>query len=214
MKTSGNRPGQVLIIAMLLIAGSGLLSYSPAARAYAYTTWYGVFQHPNEVFQNASLIRDGIYQRQENGWISGYMQAIFSEQYGYPPVEGEDWTFELHDTQSNELLGYVSYYYSGECLYVDVGDTNPVLLGCLSDPGGDYVFYFIGTFNTRCLETRPYHVKASHSDATVPDTHFEPTRFQPDIPLIEGGSLQMVKPRLRYETSGEKTNIIGQGYLV
>jgi len=114
------------------------------------------------------------------------MQAIFSEQYGFPPVEGEDWTFELYDTQANELLGYVSYYYSGGCLYVDVGATDPIKLGCLADPSEDYVFYFIGTFETRCLETRPYQMKASHFGAAAPDTNFEPTPFQPSIPYCYG----------------------------
>jgi len=54
---------QILAVTLLLIAGSGLLFHSPSVHAYAYTTWYGVFQHPEEAFQNASLIRDGVYER-------------------------------------------------------------------------------------------------------------------------------------------------------
>lgn len=132
------------------------------------------------------------------------MQVIFSERYGFPPIEGDDWKVELFDFQSNESLGYVTYYYTGQCLYVDTGGgEDPTELYCIADPSYDYVFYFVFTFYTQCLETESYYIRASNSGQTLPDTHFEPTPFQPKKGLILPGSLASVPPAISDVETGE-----------
>lgn len=181
------------------------LIFPSQANAYAYTTYYGVFQHPYQTFAYLSRISDGVYERQNNPYISAYSQAIFSERYGYPPVEGEDWTFELYDTETDQLLGYVSYYYSNECLYAEV-DGYTQILGCLADPSGDYSFNFIATFATQCLETKNYYIAASHASVSAPKQNFRPTRFQPTEGEIISGSLASIPPKLP-EIDAQKTTI-------
>lgn len=184
-----------LFFMVLAISMGATLMLPRPAQAYAYTIYYGVFQHPYESFAYFSRMSNGVYERQDNAYISAYTQAIFSENFGYPPVEGEDWTFELSDSETNQLLGYISYYYSGGCLYVDV-DGSHRILGCLADPSGDYSFHFIGTFATQCLETKAYHITASHAGVKAPNDNFEPTRFQPAQGEIVNGSLISIPPTL------------------
>ena len=151
------------------------------ANAYGETVYYGLYEHPyNSTYRFTPVANGGTFHRQENSYISGYTRVIFSERLGYPPVEGEDWTFKIKDpTANNQTLAYVSFSYSGQCVYVEYDGWGPYTLTCLSDPSLDYVFYFIGTFGGGCVPTQPYSLGFNHSDATAPDIGFTPTDFEP-----------------------------------
>lgn len=195
----------ILCVAAFILSVGVLLPKD--ANAYGYTVYHGFYEHPYNSTYNFQSLSSGVYHRQDNAFVSGVTSTIFAEAYGYPPIEGEDWRFDLYDSETNQLLGSVVYFYSGGCLYYDVG-YGPVGLGCLADPSGVYQFYFIGTFYVQCLDTKQYHHIASHSNVTVPQNDFEPTEFQPDAAQISADSLLSMRPLLRGVSTADTTQII------
>lgn len=177
------------------------------ANAYGETVYYGLYEHPyNSTYRFTPVANGGTFHRQDNSYISGYTRVIFSERLGYPPVEGEDWTFKIKDpATNNQTLAYVSFSYSGQCVYVEYDGWGPYTLTCLSDPSLDYVFYFIGTFGGGCVPTQPYSLGFNHSEATAPDIGFVPTEFEPGEAIFN--PVRTVSPYLPSSNGGKVTQV-------
>ena len=152
----------------------------PKTVSASYTDYYGLYEHPyNSTYRFTPIADGGTYHRQENFYISGYTRAIFSERLGYPPIEGEDWTFKIKDpNNNNQEISYITYYYENQCVYVKSNEWGPFKLTCV-DPSRDSVFYFLGTFGVGCVPTQPYRFGFNHSSNTMPDITYNPTEFEP-----------------------------------
>ncbi len=133
---------------------------------------------------------NGTFDRERYQLVSGVMRAVIASEYGYVPVDGENWIYELL-SESGETISILEYYYSDGGLYATIDKANTYFLGYLGDPSQ---FWLIGSFYSRCLEEGLYTVKVSHSGATVPDTFFTPTAFKPGTP--EFGDIAPIKPYL------------------
>lgn|GEM_PF-4258165 len=153
---------------------------SSNANAYAYSTYYGIYQH-YYLSSGFQPINTGAYERQNYRFVSGIIEALAASGYGYPAENGEEWRFDL--LTQGQLLSRLSFVYQDYCIYSSVDNGPYYLIGCGGDP---FSYWLIGTFDTQCLDTEDYEVVAYHVNDAAPPSPFRPTDFEPSAPKLTG----------------------------
>lgn len=92
---------------------------------------------------------------------------------------GEQWVFELFEQDTSLLLSSIVFEAQDYCLYTSVDGGPWQGIGCVGDPSQ---FYVIGTFYSRCLDTKQHFIRTTHGNSL--DDSFVPTQFTPGAPTI------------------------------
>ena len=185
-----------------------MLSAPALSHAYGATYYYGIYQHLNAPFTNVTPIVNGSYDRQHNNFVSGLTRVVFATNYGFPPVENEEWRYEVKKVGTGEVLSYISFIWKQEqdygCILVEVDGGGYFYIGCSYEI---WQVYLVGSFYTRCFDTDQYEIATSHSGFLFDPNPFEPTPFQPGQATINGGSLTSIPPTLPPNNVAESTTL-------
>ena len=189
----GNAIARGVLLALMMFAPLQVV------RAEAIFYYYGLYQR---LYQDSYLrpVVGGKYERQQNNYVSGVSYAYANPDYGIEAVNNEQWLYEF--VEQDVVLSSLAFSWSKGCVYASIDGGAKFLQGCVGDYFG---IYLIGNFYSRCMDTRDYIVRTTHTGNAPIEAPFKPTEFIPAPPDI--GNLDSITPEIPADKTGTPPKI-------